>query len=58
MVPLIKTVAEEKGLSVIDIYAATKDFTRDDYVDALHPNDGGYKKLAEAMAKGLNGILG
>lgn len=58
MVPLIKAVAEEKGLSVIDIYDATKDFTRDDYVDALHPNDGGYKKLAEAMAKGLNGILG
>ena len=27
MVPLIKTVAEEKGLSVIDIYDATKDFT-------------------------------
>ena len=58
MAPLIKTIAKEKGISVIDIYDATRDFTRDDYVDALHPNDGGYRKLAEAMAKGLTGILG
>lgn len=58
MAPLIKSIAEEKGLSVIDIYDATKNFTRDDYADALHPNDSGYKKLAEAMAKGLTGILG
>lgn len=52
ILPIIKQVAADKGVSVIDIDTPTAGHP-EYFPDGVHPNDAGYKILAQAMHDGL-----
>lgn len=54
---LQKEVADEYGFGYIDIYTPTREYFEDLYYfssDRLHPNDEGYKKIAEVFFDYIN----
>lgn len=52
IIPVIREVAEQYGLEVLDAHTYTTDWTNDNYLsDGLHPNDSGYAKLAGFFAE-------
>lgn len=53
MIAAIQEVAKEKGCTVIDINAATLDRTDLFNKGSWHPNDAGYRYIAETMLSGL-----
>ena len=50
--PLIRQVAAQKGVAVIDVHKLMPDDNAD-FVDGVHPNDGGYVLLASAIYQGM-----
>jgi lysophospholipase L1-like esterase len=54
MIPLIRTVADETGASVIDLHAALAG-KADLFPDTVHPNDEGAKLLAAEIFRVLTG---
>jgi lysophospholipase L1-like esterase len=52
IIPIIRQVAAEKGMPVIDVHAATAGLPND-FVDGIHPTDTGYALVASTMEKGL-----
>lgn len=57
IVPMQIEIAKDYALTVIPIHEYTKDFTQADYMDKLHPNDVGYKKIALKMMEAICDIL-
>ena len=57
-IPLIKSVAQQYGLTYLDGHLYTATWTRDDLVDGLHPSDSGYEKLAKYFANAILGYVG
>ena len=57
-IPLIKSVAQQYGLTYLDGHLYTATWTRDDLVDGLHPSDSGYEKLAKYFANAILGYIG
>lgn len=56
LIPIIKDLAKQYNLQLLDMHTYTGSWTRNDYLgDGLHPNDAGYEKLARVYA---NAILG
>lgn len=51
VIPIIKEVAAERGLNVIELHPILK--SRQLYTDGIHPNREGAKMLAEAVYKAL-----
>jgi len=54
-VPIIRALAAEHGLPIIDVYAALTGVP-DEFPDGVHPNDAGYERIAETMERGLNRV--
>lgn len=52
IIPLIKKVAQDKGLKIIDLYTPLIDKSND-YSDMLHPNDVGHYLIADQIYKTL-----
>ncbi len=57
IVPIIQQVAAEKGIPVIDVDAPTTGHA-ELFPDGVHPNDAGYKLLAQVMHDGLLASIG
>lgn len=56
IVPLIREIAEENGLEIIDLHAAVEDksLLQPDYV---HPNSKGVEVIADMVSKAISGIF-
>lgn len=50
--PIIRQVAAQKGATVIDVHSRMPSDNAD-FVDGVHPNDGGYVLLASAIYQGI-----
>jgi acyl-CoA thioesterase-1 len=50
--PIIRQVAMQKGATIIDIHSLMPNDNAD-FVDGVHPNDGGYVLLASAIYQGV-----
>ena len=55
LIPIIKDLAKEYGLTVLDTHNFTGTWTRNELSDGLHPNDNGYERLARFFA---NAVIG
>ena len=56
--PMIKSLAQEKGISVVDQYSAVYSHWDSWTVDGIHPNDSGYQAMAQTWYNTLQGIIG
>ena len=57
--PMQKSLAGELGILFYDIFSYTdSNMTRDDYLDATHPNNIGNEKLASGISEALEVLLG
>ncbi len=54
MIPLVRTVADETGVSVIDLYSALAGKV-ELFPDTVHPNDEGAKRMAAEIYRALTG---
>ncbi len=59
LIPIIRSLAEENHLQVLDMHAFTASWNRNNYLgDGLHPNDAGYAQLSREFAKYVVGSFG
>ena len=56
VIPMIKAVAQKKGLPTIDLFTALSNHA-DMFPDKIHPNDAGAKLMAEEVARVLKEAL-
>ncbi len=57
-IPVIQELAEEYGLTLLDMHEFTEDWTNDTYFsDGLHPNDSGYTLLAKEFATAVQAYV-
>ena len=54
VIPVIKQVAKEKQLEIIDLYAATSGM-KEHFPDNIHPDEAGAIRLAETVYKAITG---
>jgi lysophospholipase L1-like esterase len=57
IIPIIKQVATDKGIPVIDVDTPTTGYS-ELFPDGVHPNDAGYKVLSQVMHDGLLASIG
>ncbi|MDH4317427.1 MAG: SGNH/GDSL hydrolase family protein [Desulfobulbaceae bacterium] len=56
--PAIRSLAQEKGVSLVDQYDALSPNWSSQTVDGKHPDDNGYQLMAETWFNTLKGIIG
>jgi lysophospholipase L1-like esterase len=56
IVPIVRSIAEEKNIPLIDVYSAFKG-KPELFVDGVHPNEAGAVVLAKTVAKAIESEL-
>ncbi|MDH3346544.1 MAG: GDSL-type esterase/lipase family protein [Desulfobulbaceae bacterium] len=56
--PMINSLAQEKGISLVDQYSPLAPNWDSLTVDGMHPNDSGYQIMAQTWYNTLKGIIG
>ncbi|MDE7407703.1 MAG: SGNH/GDSL hydrolase family protein, partial [Muribaculaceae bacterium] len=55
-IPLIRKVAADRGIEIIDLYTALKPYG-DLFPDHIHPNEAGAVKIAETIYAAITGVV-
>ena len=56
IIPIIKEVAVERNISMIDLNTAMKPYYPNEYQDGVHPNKYGARVIAETIYKSITGM--
>lgn len=56
IIPIIKEVAEERNISIIDLNTAMRPYYPNEYQDGVHPNKYGARIIAETIYKSITGM--
>ena len=56
IIPIIKEVAVERNISMIDLNTAMKPYYPNEYQDGVHPNKYGARIIAESIYKSITGM--